>query len=150
MPVDPLVADRYYIAASTITDAQGEFTIFGVHRHWPIRFAKYEAQQQALGKVLASDPSSRSILAGDFNSTPWSFSRRREDRSIGLIRRTRALFSWPAARSSHNPFPAPFPYLPIDHVYAGKGWATVKVERGPRLGSDHYPIVVTLAPVQGH
>jgi len=24
----------------------------------------------------------------------------------------------------------------------------VKVERGPRLGSDHYPVVVTLAPVE--
>lgn len=86
------------------------------------------------------------IIAGDFNSTPWSFARRRDDRDFGLIRRTRALFTWPAEKISHNRLPAPFPYLPIDHVYAGPGWATVSVERGPRLGSDHYPVVVTLAP----
>lgn len=42
--------------------------------------------------------------------------------------------------------PTPFPMLPIDHVYAGKGWRAVSVTRGPRLGSDHYPMVVVLAP----
>ena len=36
--------------------------------------------------------------------------------------------------------------LPIDHVYAGPGWRTVSVQRGPKLGSDHYPVIVTLAP----
>ena len=41
----------------------------------------------------------------------------------------------------------PLPVLPIDHVYAGPGWATVSVERGPSIGSDHYPLVVILAPV---
>ena len=40
----------------------------------------------------------------------------------------------------------PFALLPIDHVYAGPGWRTVRAERGPRLGSDHYPVIVTLAP----
>jgi endonuclease/exonuclease/phosphatase (EEP) superfamily protein YafD len=39
------------------------------------------------------------------------------------------------------------PFLAIDHVYAGRDWATVKVERGPRVGSDHFPVVLTLAPV---
>ena len=41
----------------------------------------------------------------------------------------------------------PFALLPIDHVSAGPGWRTVRVERGPLLGSDHYPVIVTLAPL---
>ena len=64
-----------------------------------------------------------------------------------LIRRDRALFTWPAQQDSRLRWLGLFPILPIDHVYAGPGWATVKVERGPRLGSDHYPVIVTLAPV---
>ena len=32
-------------------------------------------------------------------------------------------------------------------VYAGDGLRTVRVERGPNLGSDHYPIVAILAPL---
>ncbi len=35
----------------------------------------------------------------------------------------------------------------VGALRAGPGWATVKVERGPWLGSDHYPLIVTLAPV---
>ena len=135
-----------YLASATFRDARGEFTVAGVHRHWPIRFAKDRAQAESLDAYLRTLPKARLIVAGDFNSTPWSFARRRDDAAFGLIRRTRALPTWPAAKVSHNRLPAPFPYLPIDHVYAGRGWATVNVERGPELGSDHYPVVVTLAP----
>nr|QQZ48664.1 hypothetical protein JKL49_14190 [Phenylobacterium glaciei] len=46
---------------------------------------------------------------------------------FGLERRTKALFSWPAYLGAK----VPFPFLPIDHVYAGKGWRTVSVKRGP-------------------
>lgn len=134
-----------YMSSATFEDAAGAFTVVGVHRYWPVRFEKSRVQTQALHEYLATLPRDRMILAGDFNSTPWSFARRREDRDLGLIRRSVGLWSWPAAKLSHNRLPAPFPYLPIDHVYAGDGWATVKVERGPALGSDHYPVIVTLA-----
>ena len=56
-----------------------------------------------------------------------------------------ALFSWPAAAFTRWNIRAPFPVLAIDHVYAGAAWRTVSVRRGPRLGSDHYPVVVVLA-----
>jgi endonuclease/exonuclease/phosphatase (EEP) superfamily protein YafD len=145
-PARGFATDLSFVTASTLKDGRGEYTVVGVHRHWPTRFAKNAAQTGELFDLLARYPRDRLILAGDFNSTPWSFARKQEDTGFGLIRRTRAVFSWPAAKVSHNRLPAPLPYLPIDHVYAGPGWATVKVERGPRLGSDHYPVVVTLAP----
>ena len=137
-----------YLASATFGDGRGEFTVVGVHRYWPIRFERDRVQTANLHDYLRELPKERLILAGDFNSTPWSFARRREDIDLGLIRRTRAMFSWPAAQLSHNRLPAPFPYLPIDHLYAGSAWTTVKVERGPELGSDHYPIIVTLAAVE--
>lgn len=118
----------------------GDVTVLGVHAPWPTQRSS-EAERQAFLPVIQSFPPARTILAGDFNSTPWSFARRRDDRSYGLIRRTRAMFTWPIAG-----WRLAIPLLPIDHVYAGDGWATVKVEHGPALGSDHYPVVVTLAP----
>lgn len=147
-PPKELRTRYHYLSTSVLSDEAGEFTVVGVHRFWPTRFGKAASQTRDLVQLLERYPKNRMILAGDFNSTPWSFARRREDNGFGLIRRTRALFTWPAETVSHNRLPAPFPYLPIDHVYAGPGWATVKVERGPRLGSDHYPVVVTLAPVE--
>jgi endonuclease/exonuclease/phosphatase (EEP) superfamily protein YafD len=138
---------RGFLSAATLQDDAGPFTVIAVHRHWPTRLAQDAIQTAEFRAIVGRYPRDRLIVAGDFNSTPWSFARRREDRELGLIRRTRHLFTWPAERISHNRLPAPFPYLPIDHVYAGPGWATLSVERGPRLGSDHYPVVVTLAPV---
>src|SRR3546814_2882605 len=88
------------------------------------------------------------IVTGDFNSAPFSFAMRRGERAIGLTRRDRALASFPTEKKAIGPLRSPVPVVAIDHVYAGPGWATAKVERGPGgLGSDHYPVIVTLAPV---
>lgn len=132
------------VSIATFSDARGPFTVMGAHRHWPSRVRVLAGEMSHLKGLVSRYPRDDLIVAGDFNSTPWSFARRREDRDLGLTRRTRALFSWPAEKVSHNRLPAPFPVLPIDHVYAGPGWLTVRVERGPRLGSDHYPVVVVL------
>jgi endonuclease/exonuclease/phosphatase (EEP) superfamily protein YafD len=120
-----------------LNTAAGETAVFGVHYPWPTEADRLIGAPK-LAQAIRAHPTETTILAGDFNSTPWSFARRREDQAFGLIRRTRALFSWPAW--------LPLPLLPIDHVYAGSAWATVQVKRGPNLGSDHYPVVVILAP----
>ncbi|MET0272859.1 MAG: endonuclease/exonuclease/phosphatase family protein [Phenylobacterium sp.] len=136
------------LSRATFTNAVGGvFSVVGVHHNWPTDGEDQQKQEARVARVLRSLPKDQAIVAGDFNSTPWSFSRRRWDREFGLIRRDRALFTWPAQQDSRLRWLGLFPILPIDHVYAGPGWATVKVERGPRLGSDHYPVIVTLAPV---
>ena len=129
---------------ATYASESGPFELVVTHFAWPTQ-AIHRAQSLAMRRVLAALPRDRTILAGDFNSTPWSFARRADDRAFGLVRRDRALASWPADGIGAWGLAAPFPVLPIDHVYAGAGWATVSVRRGPRLGSDHYPVVVTLA-----
>jgi endonuclease/exonuclease/phosphatase (EEP) superfamily protein YafD len=113
---------------------------------WPTS-RKSAPQSSLLGEVVSKLPRERMVIGGDFNSTPWSFRRQRDDRLLGLTRRDRAVGTWPTGRSGLWRWPAPFPLLPIDHIYAGPGWATTSVRRGPRLGSDHYPLVVTLSPV---
>jgi endonuclease/exonuclease/phosphatase (EEP) superfamily protein YafD len=126
-------------------DGRGGFELIGVHNAWP--FDPDEPLQEArLAHYIAMADRSRLIVTGDFNSTPWSFQRQRWDRVFGIPRRERAVFSWPARHEGWLHWPG-LPFLPIDHVYAGSGWATVSVRRGPRLSSDHYPLIVTLAPV---
>lgn len=124
---------------------QGEdaFTAMNAHYGWPWPAGYQQEQSAALAEKLKSFDRDKLILTGDFNSTPWSFTLQRQDKTFGMDRRTRALPSWPA-RFGRTGFQPLFPILPIDHVYAGKAWRTVKVERGPRLGSDHRPVVVTL------
>lgn len=142
--VDPRMA-WVPVARATFDAPGGPFTVAGIHADWPTKPAYQRAQGRRAALVLSDYPTRRLILTGDFNSTPWSFTRQREDTMYGMERRTRALFSWPAAPLTAHRIAFPFPVLPIDHVYAGRDWKTVKIERGPAVGSDHFPIVATLA-----
>lgn len=147
--LSPSVSDAELSGAwATYVDARGRYTVVGVHYTWPWPAGPQQRMTGRLARVLDRFPKDRLILAGDFNSTPWSFSLRRQDRRFALERRTRALASWPAGEVSRLRIASPFPLLPIDHVYAGKAWRTLAVRRGPALGSDHYPVVVTLAAVR--
>jgi endonuclease/exonuclease/phosphatase (EEP) superfamily protein YafD len=136
---------RAPIAYAEFRDAQGPFEVIGVHHAWPFD-ADQPRQEARLAQAIGEADRRRVIVAGDFNSAPWSFARRRWDAAFAIPRRDRAVASWPARSYGWlRWFGTPF--LPIDHVYAGPGWGTVSVRRGPRLGSDHYPLVVTLAPI---
>ena len=132
------------LTTAVFADARGPFTVIGVHNAWPTD-ADQPMQEARLAEAIAEAPRERLIVAGDFNSTPWSFARRRWDKAFGLPRRERAVATWPARRY-HRLRWLGAPFLAIDHIYAGPGWATVETHRGPRLSSDHYPLVVTLAP----
>jgi endonuclease/exonuclease/phosphatase (EEP) superfamily protein YafD len=121
------------------------YAVLGVHADWPIPSSRARGQAMRLAAVLDKEVRERAIVAGDFNSTEWSFRQRQADEGYGIERRDRAMPTWPARLPWPGSRPFPLPLLPIDHLYAGSMWRTVKVERGPRLGSDHYPLIVTLA-----
>lgn len=139
----PARGDRLVFVNATYASSSGPIEIMTTHLDRRLG-PSVAGQIIALESVVSQRPQDRMILTGDFNATPWSAEIRRLDRSLGLTRRDRALASWPAQVAGRA---WPLPLMPIDHVYAGPGWATVSVERGPWLGSDHYPIIVTLAPV---
>lgn len=128
------------VAIVHMTGADGPYTVVGAHYVWPTDIKTHRENGARMLQLLKPLDLDRAILAGDFNSTPWSFARRRQDAAFGLERRTRALPTWPANG------PAGLAFLPIDHVYAGAAWRTVSITRGPRLGSDHYPVIAILAP----
>lgn len=142
-PYVPKRTDLTFVNA-TYANAGGPMEVFTTHFRWPTDpLAPH--QPTGLATAVSQLPRQRMILTGDFNAAPWSFKLRGIDRRLGLTRRDRAVATFPAQILGR---PWPLPFLPIDHIYAGPGWATVKVERGPWLGSDHYPLIVTLAPVR--
>lgn len=130
---------------ATFSAPGGDFTVIGAHFTWPIPPGVQQQQSRRLAAIASRYDSDRLIIAGDFNSTPWSFSLRRQDEALGLKRRNKAMLTWPAMVFSRWNIRMRLPFLAIDHVYAGADWRTVSVERGPALGSDHFPVVVKLA-----
>lgn len=127
------------ILAETDTDA-GPLTIVGVHATTPgnaHRSTGRDAMIETVGHV-AWRRNGGIVIAGDFNATPWSIPMRR------LMRGSRLAYGPGAFRGT---FPAWLPDwagLSIDHVMAGGGWRVASQRHGPRIGSDHWPILAEL------
>ena len=135
---------RHATAWATFGNGASAFSVAGTHYVWPEPIGPQHRQAHEFAEIIARFDQASLIVAGDFNLTPWSFNLRRQDSAFGLKRLTRALPSWPVGEIAHWGVTFPFPFLPIDHIYAGDAWRTVSVTRGPCLGSDHAPIVAVL------
>lgn len=116
----------------------GRFRIYGVHLATPYR----PKQARQLDRLIADSGASAgtTIIAGDLNMTPWSYSLQRLQVATGLRRHATFLRSWPTQGQYRLPAPA---FL-IDHVLSTPDIKTVSIATGPYLGSDHLPIVAKL------
>jgi len=78
------------------------------------------------------------ILMGDFNSASWGPIQVAFRAAAGLDERRRLLPTWPS-------WAWPILRLPIDHVFTRGRPRVVSVETGPSAGSDHFPVIATIA-----
>ena len=80
------------------------------------------------------------VLAGDLNAASWSHAVRKFGRDAALVDASRGrgpALTWPT-------FFAPA-RIPIDHCFHSQDVAVVSRSVGPSIGSDHFPVLVTLA-----
>jgi endonuclease/exonuclease/phosphatase (EEP) superfamily protein YafD len=112
-----------------------EGVVMSVHMTWPNPLAPQAEERVLLSAALRQFDRDRLILLGDFNAAPPSVALRQMEEDWGVRRRTQGLPSWPAI----------FPFVAIDHLFAGDDWETVSIGRGGSTGSDHRPIIVELA-----
>jgi endonuclease/exonuclease/phosphatase (EEP) superfamily protein YafD len=125
----------------------GEVQLVAVHLSSPTSAARAGMRNAQLGELatllaeLGGDRSgSRRLLVGDLNVTPYSPYLRDLLTRTGMTdarRLTGGLFgTWPTWM--------PLLQVQIDHCIADAGIVVTRVERGPAVGSDHYPLEVTL------
>jgi len=117
----------------------GGLTVLAVHT---IRFPHSRAQLRqaiALSSLIEALPGEK-LLMGDFNATPFSRIVATITERTGL-KRLSSLPTWPSNLG--------LPQVAIDHLFVSRG---IRMTGGPQLGaaagSDHYPVVVTLAVPQ--
>jgi endonuclease/exonuclease/phosphatase (EEP) superfamily protein YafD len=139
--------DTYAESASGLRMVWADFTIDGAplrliatHLNRPYPAERHARERHDLAARIGDASPDNTILAGDFNATPWSFALRSFDRASGLTRHDRATPTWPAAAWTRLRLPAPMAFMPLDHVYSGANWRLVHFRRGPRTGADHYPL----------
>jgi endonuclease/exonuclease/phosphatase (EEP) superfamily protein YafD len=117
-------------------------SFIGTHPMRPLGAAGFDARNRQLAAVaeLAAGIDEPVILAGDLNSTMWGTHFRRFAAASGLADARRGFGivpTWPAEFA-----PA---MIPIDHCLASQDFAVLDFRAGPRIGSDHLPLLVTLA-----
>lgn len=114
------------------------FVVSAVHPMPPIS-AQYHLRRHELFAAAARWASSQplpAIIAGDFNSSPWS-SAMRPLAAAGLERATSLQPTWPSA----------LPVIPIDQIVTSEHWSLVQAGVGPDVGSDHRPVFARVTPL---
>jgi endonuclease/exonuclease/phosphatase (EEP) superfamily protein YafD len=124
-----------YVKATLGGEMSG-VTFMGVHT---TRFPHSRAQLtqiRALARMLETNTDDL-IIMGDFNATPFSRIPSTLEQGANVARLT-DLPTWPTRLQ--------IPQLAIDHAFASKNFRVVGNQQiGEAAGSDHFPIVLTLA-----
>jgi endonuclease/exonuclease/phosphatase (EEP) superfamily protein YafD len=117
----------------------GRITVIGTHPLPPNGAENSRMRNDQLAQLPAfvRQVNGPVLLLGDLNGTPWCVPFRRLLRETGLRDSSQGrgvLPTWPTY--------LPLLLIPLDHcLHSGEIHVATK-QRGPRVGSDHYPLVV--------
>lgn len=122
-----------------IDTPQGTFTLIGTHALPPASAENTRLRDEHLSHIPETVRAAKSpvLLLGDLNATPWCSSFRQLVRESGLRDSSRGRGvqpTWPSFM--------PLLWIPIDHCLFGPGIQVTNKRVGPKIGSDHYPVVV--------
>lgn len=127
------------IATATIGGAR--LTLISTHPIPPLGDANYgdrNLQLDGVAKLAARTPGAV-IVVGDLNTTMWAHHYRRFEQISGLRSARRGfgvIPTWPLFL-----IPA---MIPLDHCLVSEHVTVTDFRSGPRIGSDHLPIIVSL------
>ena len=133
-----------HILATFQTEDGKPFSVLTTHMDWPIPVSRQREQLNAFSEVL-DKVEGPLILAGDFNSTPWSYSLRDFVSRNGLVRETMNLLTFPMTWYYLGAWRDTLPFLPLDHVMTRGGVVVHQIGVGEATASDHLPVVFTFS-----
>lgn len=117
-------------------NGEDAYRIASLHHAWPFHADAQVSHTDWLIKWRKS-VSEPLLIAGDFNLTPFSWKLSKFAWETGLKRYSTFQRSWPGHRYA--------PAFLIDHVFSSDAFRPIDVRIGPPLGSDHLPIVASVA-----
>lgn len=130
------------IHTTVVMSSGGDIKFHGMHPVPPVPSSKYpdnvgeeEVALLKVAKTVATD-TMPSIVAGDFNDVSWSKTSRMFE-SNGNLNNVRL------GRGFYNTYDAKSLILrwPLDHYFVTGEFAVLNLERLPKFGSDHFPML---------
>lgn len=136
--VRQLSAGMDYLEARTTYQGRA-ISLTAMHTMPPFSPGYFVARDQDLELALreARAGAEPAVVAGDLNASAWSSALRLAE-SYGFRRATGLAPTW------HTSLQGVLG-IPIDQVLVSPEWAVVQSERGPAIGSDHFPVLARLA-----
>lgn len=115
-------------------------TIYATHLTRPYPFTPPEAQMRQAREVANEVAASAAakMLIGDFNAAPWGHVMQSIAARADLRLLAGAGGTWPVSLPTQM-------RIPIDHMLVGRGLVFTKRELLPAAGSDHAPVLATVA-----
>ncbi|HKP23298.1 MAG TPA: endonuclease/exonuclease/phosphatase family protein [Dongiaceae bacterium] len=113
--------------------------LIAIHPTNPLRFSRAHripAEFDAVGQLCGTAKRDL-IVTGDCNAAGWSSYLRALESAAGLVNDGKVRPSWPI-------WLPPLVRLPLDHLWVRGRVTLLRVGLGPRLGSDHLPLVAEL------
>lgn len=138
---------RFQMVDAVVEAPSGRVRIMVAHPVPPVDVAAVamrNAEISWLAQRCASSPLPTAVVA-DFNDTPFGRALREFAAHSGM--RTAAsvtgmVTTWPA-RVAGVPWPAPL-RIAIDHCFVSREIGIASLSAGPRIGSDHLPLVIDI------
>jgi endonuclease/exonuclease/phosphatase (EEP) superfamily protein YafD len=134
--------DGLAVGEVTIRGPDGPFRFMAVHltRPWPLdgRVHAQRDQTKRLARRIKAGEHERLVIVGDFNASAASAILRRFSKEAGVVNAPARLGTWP------TPMPGQLS-IAIDNAFVGPRMTVLSRKVGPANGSDHRPIVVTVA-----
>jgi endonuclease/exonuclease/phosphatase (EEP) superfamily protein YafD len=117
--------------------------LFGLHPEPPVPSENPRSTERDAEILLIAKKTEKLempvIVAGDLNDVAWSYTTELFLKVSGLLdpRRGRGFF---------NTFHVKYPLMrwPLDHVFCSKHFKLVELKRLPNMGSDHFPMFISL------
>lgn len=126
---------------ATLAASGKRLAVVATHPMIPLGAANYEARNLQLGILadLLGNMNGPRLLAGDLNASLW-------DRHYRLLEKRTMLRNVREGKGILPTWPTflPVAMIPIDHVLVSREVGVEDVRTGPRIGSDHLPLLVTL------
>jgi endonuclease/exonuclease/phosphatase (EEP) superfamily protein YafD len=131
---EPFIVARIAIGPEVVT-------VIAVHPSHPTSSSFARTRELYLKRVaeVVARTDGPVVVAGDFNSSPWSepfLNLQREGRLTDAAARRPWFSTWPTWLPGLG--------LPLDHVLVNRRLVVRELERGPDVGSDHYPVTADL------